>query len=386
MNQFHQGWSPLFLILFIAGFALLNALAYRFTRSLLPAGRKISVIVISIFVILFLSFIVRRYLHTPSDNAALRTFLIAGNFHIIAVLYLAISCVVTECLTFALHASGLLTDGTFLRFRKYISYALLAVTIAVIAAGYINTLSLKTVHYNLTIAKRSPVRTLRIAAVSDIHAGDIIRKERIERIAAKISGLNPDCVIIAGDLFDHSVDDVINEGTLTPLTSVHAKYGKFFALGNHDYFNDGDKVARYTESLGFTVLRDRVMPVGNAFYIAGRDDYSIGRRQGMRRKDLSEIIAGINRALPIILIDHQPNMIDETVANGIDLQISGHTHKGQFWPVNLIAGLIYDPLYGYRGIASTNVIVTSGAGTWGPPVRTSGRCEVACIDIRFADK
>ncbi|HNX60223.1 MAG TPA: metallophosphoesterase, partial [Spirochaetota bacterium] len=319
----------MFLVSFIAIFAILSALAYRFTRSLFPEGRKISVIVIALFAILFSSFIVRRYFHAPPDNAALSLFLIAGNFHILAVLYLAISCILTESLVFAFRASGLPGTGKILRFRKYISYALLSITAIAIIAGYINTLSLKTVHYNLTIAKQAPVRTLRIAAVSDIHAGDIIREERVRKIADKINSLKPDCVIIAGDLFDHSVDDVISNGTLSPLKSVNAKYGKFIALGNHDYFDNGDKVTRYAKSLGFTVLRDRVISAGNAFYVAGRDDYAIARRTGMNRKDISEIIRGVDRAIPLILIDHQPNTVDEAIANGIDLQISGHTHNGQ---------------------------------------------------------
>ena len=386
MYHFHTGWFILFLISFIAVFAILSAIAYRFIRFLLPAGRKTSVIVISIFIILFISFIVRRYFHTPPDNTALRLFLIAGNFHILAVLYLAISGIVTEILAFALRAPGLPANAKILKIRKYTSYAFLIITAMIITAGYINTLSLKTVHYDLTIAKRSTVRTLRIAAVSDIHAGDIIQKERIEQIAHRIKELKPDCIIIAGDLFDHSVDDVINNGTLYPLKSVNAKYGKFIALGNHDYFDNGDKATRYAKSLGFTVLRDRVIAAGNAFYVAGRDDYSIGRRSGISRKDISDIIRGVDRTIPLILIDHQPNTIDEAIANGIDLQISGHTHNGQFWPVNLITGVIYNPSYGLRISGSTNVIVTSGAGTWGPPVRTNGRCEVVCIDIRFTGK
>jgi predicted MPP superfamily phosphohydrolase len=230
------------------------------------------------------------------------------------------------------------------------------------------------------------MRSLRLAVVSDIHAGDIVRNKNISVLADKLNMLNPDCIIIAGDLFDHSVDSVIASDVLRPLASVHSKFGTFVAFGNHDYFDNGDKAQKYAETLNFTILRDRTVCIGGSFYITGREDFSVTRRIGKKRTPLTELLTGVNRNYPIILIDHQPNMLRDAVENNIDLQVSGHTHNGQFWPVNFITDFIYDLPYGHKRISSTDFIVTSGAGTWGPPVRTTGRSEIACIDITFTKK
>jgi predicted MPP superfamily phosphohydrolase len=122
--------------------------------------------------------------------------------------------------------------------------------------------------------------------------------------------------------------------------------------------------------------------VNDAFYLVGREDRSI-RRTGKNRKPLQELMAVADRNDPILLMDHQPFQLEEGETNGADLQISGHTHHGQLWPLNLITQRVYELSWGYKKKNSTHVYVSCGFGTWGPPVRLGNRPEIVNIRISF---
>jgi uncharacterized protein len=123
--------------------------------------------------------------------------------------------------------------------------------------------------------------------------------------------------------------------------------------------------------------------VDNSFYLVGREDRSIGQFTGKRRKDLGGIMKGMDRSLPVIMMDHQPLQLQEAADNGVDLQVSGHTHHGQLWPASIITSLIYQVSYGFMEKGNTNYYVSCGFGTWGPPARLGSRPEVVHIHVRF---
>ena len=123
--------------------------------------------------------------------------------------------------------------------------------------------------------------------------------------------------------------------------------------------------------------------IDNSFYVVGRDDRSIRRFAGKDRRPLEDLIAGIDCGLPVILMDHQPLSLHSIADNCIDIQLSGHTHHGQIWPYNFITSMIYEVSYGYTQIGNTHFYVSAGYGTWGPPIRTSGRPEIVEIVLHF---
>lgn len=225
--------------------------------------------------------------------------------------------------------------------------------------------------YDIKLDKNYDMEPLNIVLVSDIHLGYINGNSSFIKMKNIINSLNPDIVLIAGDLIDMNLEPVMEKNMLKELSDIKTKYGIYFALGNHDIY--GKKAALLTETLtaeGVTVLRDEKILVNDGIYIAGRDNFS--------KKPLKDII-GEHSDKPVILIQHTPDTIEETVENKIDLQVSGHTHKGQFFPGNLFTKRIFLIDYGHKKISDTNILVSSGYGTWGPPIRIGSSSEICLI-------
>ncbi len=137
------------------------------------------------------------------------------------------------------------------------------------------------------------------------------------------------------------------------------------------------------EELGIKFLRDEVAMIDNSFYVIGREDYSKFNFTRMRRKTLDELTQNLNNSLPKILLDHQPLNLNEAVDNSIDIQLSGHTHHGQIAPANLITKLVYELSWGYKKKQNTHFYVSSGIGTWGPPVKIGNDAELILINLKF---
>ena len=145
--------------------------------------------------------------------------------------------------------------------------------------------------------------------------------------------------------------------------------------------NKTEELSSLLRNEGIIVLRDEYKLVDNSFYVVGRDDVSISRIKS-KRKDLKDIINNVDKNKPIIVIDHNPSSMNESLESNIDLQVSGHTHKGQLAPFNLIVKGIFEDYYGYMKKNNFNIVVSSGYGTWGPPLRIGSRSEIVNIIIQ----
>lgn len=254
----------------------------------------------------------------------------------------------------------------------------------IVAAGFINAKSpaLKTI--KLAINKPAgKLKTLKIAAASDLHLGTIINRGRLKDIVEKINLLNPDIILLPGDIVDEDIGPVIKQNAGELLRELSSKYGVYAVTGNHEYIGGVEPAVKYLQDHGIKLLRDEVLLIENSFYIAGREDRSSRGFAGIKRKSLHEILSGLNSSLPVILMDHQPAKLNEAEENGVDLQLSGHTHHGQLWPFNYITKKVYEVSRGYKQKGNTHYYISSGAGTWGPPVRTGSRPEILLIEISF---
>lgn len=242
-------------------------------------------------------------------------------------------------------------------------------------------------HYELTIPKQAALTQLHIVMVSDIHLGQIINNSRLQSLVQQIQGLNPDIIMLAGDIVDGDLEPFISQDMPAALRQLHAPYGVYAVLGNHDYHRGRpEAVAEALSSAGVHVLRDQVVKVADSFYLAGREDRTVERRvAGSRRLSLEQLLANTNPAVPLILLDHQPYRLDASQANGVDLQLSGHTHYGQLFPNHLITGMIFEEDWGHLQKGNSHFIVSSGYGTWGPPLRTGNTPEIVDIVIHFAN-
>lgn len=253
------------------------------------------------------------------------------------------------------------------------------VTAGIVAAGYFIATHTVKRSYNVYTEKLTEGKSIRIALVSDLHTGYAVTRSDIDRMVEDVNGAAPDMVIVAGDLIDGDLLPVQKEQTLAPLSRLNAPLGVFAVMGNHEYMDDGAAAERLIRSLeGVTLLRDETADVGS-LHIIGRDDISRTRAYSAPRSEIGEM-AGAD-SLFTIVVDHQPGAFPEADAIGADLVLSGHTHAGQIWPMNIATSLVYDIDYGYGCYGGMSAIVTSGFGTWGPRMRIGTRSEIVIINV-----
>jgi hypothetical protein len=222
-----------------------------------------------------------------------------------------------------------------------------------------------------------------MVVVSDVHLGTIIGRDRLARIVEQVNDLRPDLVLFAGDVVDEDLAPVIRQNIGETLLSIRSRKGVYGITGNHEYIGGAEQACAYLEAHGIRMLRDTCVEIEGGIVIAGREDRSSRQFGGKRRKSLDVLLAGVDPHAPLILMDHQPFDLQEASAQGVDLQLSGHTHHGQLWPFNYITSAIYEVSWGYVRKGSTHFYVSSGVGTWGPPVRTGNRPEIVEITMTF---
>ncbi len=266
-----------------------------------------------------------------------------------------------------------------------ISLVTAIIMVLLISLGSFNAKNSYVKNYNINVNKSAgDVSGLNIVMVSDVHLGDLIENKRLKKMVSEINELNPDVVIIAGDIVDSSIRPFLDKDMAKEFKNIYSKYGVYAALGNHDLMmGKGDEITQALEEEGnVQVLRDKALLVNESFYIVGRDDISITRVKGTR-KPLKEIIRGKNTNLPVIVIDHTPKAIEEANNIQTDLMLCGHTHRGQMIPNNLITNKMYEIDHGYLKKKDLNIVVSSGYGTWGPPIRIGSRSEIVNIKLNF---
>lgn len=267
----------------------------------------------------------------------------------------------------------------------YLGVGVLFLICILLLYGTWNALRPRVVHYDVSIKKTlSDLSKLHAIMVSDIHLGLVVNNDRLEQMVSRINDLDPDIVFLVGDTIDEDVDLFINQKMPDIIKKLKSKYGVYAVLGNHEYISRNSELA--VESLKLAdvnVLVDEHVKVADQFYVVGRDDRMAGNISGKPRMELSRLIDGIDHNLPIILLDHQPNNLEEGQLHGIDLQLSGHTHNGQFFPNNLISKHVFEHSWGYLRKGDYQVVVSSGFGTWGPPIRIGSNPEIIDLTIYF---
>jgi len=261
----------------------------------------------------------------------------------------------------------------------------LTMTAAVASYGYFEARDIR----NETLIIKSPkipkeVGRLRIAQISDVHLGLIVRAERLKRILTVIERIKPDILVSTGDLVDGQTDDLTRLAEL--LKSIHPKYGKFAVTGNHEFYASLDKSLHFTEMAGFTVLRGEALTIDGIVNIAGVDDPT-GRRFGLS-KYVSEkdLLSGLPSEKFTLLLKHMPR-VQKNALGLFDLQLSGHTHNGQVFPFTLLTRMFFSREVGLVHLADNSYMyVSRGTGTWGPPIRFLSPPEVTVIELVHEDE
>ncbi len=278
-------------------------------------------------------------------------------------------------LIFAISAKISHTD--LLGAKHIFTYATLGFVGILCVIGYIRFDHPKTEHLQVKISDKYPLKkTYKIAFASDWHLGATINKKRLHKWVEQINVEKPDLIIIGGDLVDREMQFVHAEEMDDELRNLHAPLGVYVVYGNHDYMAGLKQTQELFAKSNIRLLQDESLMIDSAFYLIGRDDMS-----NRKRKSVTELTHNIDKNFPTILVDHQPAEIDSAVKNHISLQLSGHTHNGQFWPLNYITSAVYKVGYGYKKINETNVYTSSGLGIWGPKFRVGSQSEIVMIEF-----
>ena len=231
--------------------------------------------------------------------------------------------------------------------------------------------------------KDFPFKKYSIIQLTDVHVGRTIKRDFIEQLVRKTNALNPDMVVITGDLIDLPVRDI--EYDLYPLTNLDAP--TYFILGNHEYFHGTGEAVKYLTSLGVIPLLNEhavISEKGKEFNLVGLTDI-IGQRTGFLPPDIKAAYSKLDQNKPCIVLAHQPKMILEMDYHRCDLMLSGHTHGGQIFPFGLLVMAAQPYLAGlYNHEKNKQIFVSRGTGYWGPPLRFLAPSEISQLQIEPA--
>ncbi len=259
-------------------------------------------------------------------------------------------------------------------------YCSLCLTLCLLAIGYYRYQhpSLKVINIVINKPVDSVDKQLKVIAISDIHLGFGTGRKQLKEYIRMINERRPDLVVISGDLIDNSVEPLINFNFDEELALLQAPMGVYMVPGNHEYISGIRESIDFISRTSIHLLRDTVVTLPNGVQLIGRDD-----RIRHSRSPLDSLVAETNPVYPTILLDHQPYQLEDTERNGIDLQFSGHTHRGQIWPVSLLTDRIFEQSYGYRQWGKSHIYVSSGLSLWGPPFRIGTQSEMVEFNITF---
>ena len=375
-----------FFIIVLTIYTLLNLYLYFKGYNAIPALRANTLLYSVVFFIVAAIFILAKVIEARQSSLITDILNIIGGFWLAFMLYGFLFFVLSDIILLILKITGNIGKDLIPEFRKWSFYITTGLSFILITGGFINAVIPVVKEYNITINKPAGrIKSLRVAAVSDIHLGSIIRKRSLMKLSSILKEINPDIVLLLGDILDGEIGPVLRGDLLQYFTCPKCDDGLYAITGNHEYIGGGNRTIPYIESKGIRVLKDEIITLDGGIQLVGRIDKDASRFYGKVRLPLNELMKQADTTKPVILLDHQPFHIDESVRNGVDLQLSGHTHNGQMWPLNYITKMIYEVSYGYLKKGNTHIIVSSGYGLWGPRVRSGSRSEVLLININFKE-
>jgi len=269
--------------------------------------------------------------------------------------------------------------------KRTVLFLSLAWGMATALYGYFEARDIKTERIIISSPKvPAAVGKLIIVQISDVHLGLIIREERLKRIIAWINGVSPDLLISTGDLVDGQI--IRMTGLAELFQNIRPRFGKFAVTGNHEVYAGLGQAVGFTERAGFKVLRNEGSTAGGLINVVGVDDPAIGRVTHSRPATEKSLLSKVSSDRFTLLLKHRPSVEPESLGL-FDLQLSGHVHKGQIFPFNLLTYLFYPVRTGFTLYPQNSALyVSRGTGTWGPPIRFLAQPEVTVIELIHADK
>lgn len=296
-------------------------------------------------------------------------------------------------LSFMLFVVALLYDLTLITSRRVpfdqerrrtikilFDFTMLTAAAAYLLRGFVEGAKPPTINRVAAKVRGFPIDGFTIVQLSDVHVGHTIRRPFMEEVVARVNALNPDLVVITGDLFDRTAARIATD--LEPLQKINAP--TYFVTGNHEYFRGVTPALELLRSLNVRPLTNQhvvIETVNGPFNLLGVNDL-VGERFGEEPFDLDAAYHNLNPQLPTIVLSHQPKSILRFEGRRCDLMLSGHTHGGQIFPFGLIAKMDQPYIAGlHQHNAEQQIFVSRGTGYWGPPIRVLAPSEISQITI-----
>ena len=338
------------------------------------AAAVLALFLLASAVLVPLGLLARRMLRLPQPAADRLTWagmLCMGLFSSLLVLTF-----LRDLLLLGFDLAGVATNPVGMETAVAVPLAALALT----ALGFVNARrTARVVRVEVPLAGLpGALEGLRIVQISDIHVGPTIKQEYLQAIVDRVNALAPDVVAITGDLVDGSVAELASH--VAPLAALRARHGVFFVTGNHEYYSGVHGWVEELRRLGIRVLHNEhvVLREGEAaLVLAGVPDYTGHHFDPGHRSDPAQALAGAPADAPRVLLAHQPRTAPAAAQAGFDLQLSGHTHGGQFLPWRFFVPLQQPYTAGLHQLGRLQIYVSRGTGYWGPPKRLGAPSEIA---------
>ncbi|MBW7476141.1 metallophosphoesterase [Paenibacillus oenotherae] len=335
------------------------------------------------FWIIAMSYLVSRLLERAVKGRIARGLKWVGSYWFAILQYSVLLLPIADLAAWVLHLSAVPMETIILATGSTVILILLAI----LTRGSWNAWKPITRQYTIEVPKTAgAVKELRIAVASDLHLGTIVGRSYLRLLVNRVNAIEPDLVLLPGDVIDDDIEPFkrLQYGSL--LSGLKSRYGTYAVLGNHEYFGGHiEEFVALMKQAGIAVLLDESVAIADSFYIIGRKDKTAQRLPG-GRLPIGELTAGLDHSMPLILMDHQPSALQEAADNGIDLSLHGHTHRGQMAPNHWITRRIFELDWGYLRKGNLHAFVSSGYGSWGPPIRIGSRSEILDITIRFVSQ
>ncbi len=331
-----------------------------------------------IFMIVAFAYMIAMIPWPQSVKPVARFFKVIGSYYLACMEFAIIFLPLTDLLHWVLRLMGY----SLTEFTSEAGVTLLLMLAVFLIWGSRNAWSTIVRTHPIPIDKSIGTSTpLTIAVASDLHLGNIVGNRHLRKMVKEINNMHPDVILLAGDVLDDSIEPFIRNHMSDQMKQLKARHGVYAVLGNHEYY--GGSISQYTElmsSIGIKVLQDEVLEVAGT-YIVGRKDKTAESMEAGGRKSVVSLLEGLDLSRPVIMMDHQPTGFDAAAQAGVDILLSGHTHRGQIAPNHWITKRLFELDWGYLRKDKLHVIVSSGYGTWGPPIRWASRSELIKLEV-----
>jgi predicted MPP superfamily phosphohydrolase len=369
----------MFLSSFLAIYVLMNAYIYFRGFSALSGEGKWVIGLKVLFVALVVAFPLMHELEDSLRGPLWNAANLIGSFWVVGMVYfflIALLVDIARLIDRLVHFIPARIKDNRRQAGRTVFFGSVAIVIIIVFSGWLNTRFVRVENLQIDLARLPKAHNpTTVVFASDFHIGPSTGEKQVKSFVDDINARKPDLILIGGDLVEGSVDGLGPVAGI--LSGLRAPLGVYSVLGNHEYHGGADKTERFMKSAGITVLRNRVVTFPGIVNLVGLDD----PRSGLKDASVAALTASGDPSLPTILLTHRPIKLEEYAKDGVDLMLAGHSHHGQFFPLTLVTDLVYTVSYGYARIGPMQVYVTSGLGTWGPPVRVLTHPEIVKITL-----